>query len=135
MRKTRNEGLYALISFKYAYISNISYFVIGLIFLIIASLTTVQVPKIAGGLLDVISIGREQLVFQQHSLVSLGTQMVIVILISAFCNTMNQYFMYQFSERSINQIKKKLFSILLHKELAFYDSHQIGELFSIIRVC
>lgn len=134
MRKTRNEGLYALISFKYAYISNISYFVIGLIFLIIASLTTVQAPKIAGGLLDVISIGREQLVFQQHSLVSLGTQMVIVILISAFCNTMNQYFMYQFSERSINQIKKKLFSILLHKELAFYDSHQIGELFSIINV-
>lgn len=134
MKKTRNEGLYALMSFKYAYISNISYFVIGLIFLIIASLTTVQAPKIAGKLLDVISIGREQLVLKQHALVSLGTQMVIVVLVSAFCNTMNQYFIYQFSEKSINQIKKKLSAILLRKELAFYDSHQAGELFSIINV-
>ena len=105
-----------------------------MIFLIIASLTTVQAPKIAGKLLDVISMGRDQLIYQQHTLVSLGIQMVLVILISAACNTMNQYFMYQFSERSINQIKKKLFSILLRKELSFYDSHQTGELFSVINV-
>ena len=108
MKKTRSEGLYALINFKYSYLSNILYFIIGLIFLIIASLTTVQAPKIAGKLLDVISMGRDQLIYQQHTLVSLGIQMVLVILISAACNTMNQYFMYQFSERSINQIKKKL---------------------------
>ncbi len=134
MRKTRGEGLYALIYFKYAYISNIRYFAIGLIFLIIASLTTVQAPKIAGRLLDMISMGRDQLILQQHTLVSLGVQMVLVILVSAFCNAMNQYFMYQFSERSINQIKKNLFSILLRKELSFYDSHQTGELFSVINV-
>lgn len=134
MKKTRSEGLYALINFKYSYLSNILYFIIGLIFLIIASLTTVQAPKIAGKLLDVISMGRDQLIYQQHTLVSLGIQMVLVILISAVCNTMNQYFMYQFSERSINQIKKKLFSILLRKELSFYDSHQTGELFSVINV-
>ncbi len=134
MKKTRSEGLYALINFKYSYLSNILYFIIGLIFLIIASLTTVQAPKIAGKLLDVISMGRDQLIYQQHTLVSLGIQMVLVILISAACNTMNQYFMYQFSERSINQIKKKLFSILLRKELSFYDSHQTGELFSVINV-
>ena len=134
MKKKRSEGLYALINFKYSYLSNILYFIIGLIFLIIASLTTVQAPKIAGKLLDVISMGRDQLIYQQHTLVSLGIQMVLVILISAACNTMNQYFMYQFSERSINQIKKKLFSILLRKELSFYDSHQTGELFSVINV-
>lgn len=134
MKKTRSEGLYALINFKYSYLSNILYFIIGLVFLIIASLTTVQAPKIAGKLLDVISMGRDQLIYQQHTLVSLGIQMVLVILISAACNTMNQYFMYQFSERSINQIKKKLFSILLRKELSFYDSHQTGELFSVINV-
>lgn len=123
-----------LFKLKYAFIPNLPYFILGIIFVFFTSITFVQIPKFAGKFLDIISLGNDNIRLNTSIIIELGIKIIIVVLISAFCKIVNGYFFYLFSEKSINQIKKNLFATLLRKNMTFYDKHQVGELISVINI-
>ncbi len=102
-------------------------FVLGLVFLLLSSLTLLAFPELAGRLVDAASGNSDWYIndVDQIALLLLG-----VLLVQSFFSFFRVYLFARVSERSMADIRLDLYSRLLSLPLGFYDKRRTGELFS-----
>lgn len=103
------------------------YFIIGMVFIILTSMTQVTLPFLFGKLVDGAnnkSIG----FFTNVNIVTLW--IFIVFLLNSIFKAIKDYYFSIFAEKSSTNIMYQLFSRLITKPMKFYDSNLVGELFS-----
>ncbi|MFZ6664303.1 ABC transporter ATP-binding protein [Peijinzhouia sedimentorum] len=102
-------------------------FVLGLVFLLLSSLTLLAFPELAGRLVDAASGNSDWYIndVNQIALLLLG-----VLLVQSFFSFFRVYLFARVSERSMADIRLDLYSRLLSLPLGFYDKRRTGELFS-----
>lgn len=102
-------------------------FVLGLVFLLLSSLTLLAFPELAGRLVDAASGNSDWYIndVNQIALLLLG-----VLLVQSFFSFFRVYLFARVSERSMADIRLDLYSRLLSLPLGFYDKRRTGELLS-----
>ena len=102
-------------------------FILGLVFLLLSSLTLLAFPELAGRLVDAASGNSDWYLNDVNhiALVLLG-----VLLVQSFFSFFRVYLFARVSERAMADIRLDLYTRLLSLPLGFYDKRRTGELFS-----
>ena len=96
-----------------------------LVFLLVGSLSTLVIPSFAGSLIDK--------GFTQRNLsmvTTYGWAIIGVAALMAVANGARFYFVAVLGERVITDIRREVFDHLLGLDVAFFDTHRVGELTS-----
>ena len=126
-KKITKEGLFkALFIFKYI-LPYKTYFGIGLIFLILSSLTTMIFPFATGKLVDA-SLKKNNLFFQEINNITLA--LILVLVAQATFSFMRIWLFSLVSEKSMSDIRKDLYKKMLTLSIPFFEKRRVGELTS-----
>ena len=102
-------------------------FIIGIIGLLLSSLTLLAFPYLSGQLLDV-AAGNTSQFSDNINTIALG--LLGLFLVQSIFSFMRVYFFAQVNERSTADIRVTLYRQLMSLPLIFYDQHRTGELIS-----
>ena len=102
-------------------------FIIGIIGLLLSSLTLLAFPYLSGQLLDV-AAGNTSQFSDNINTIALG--LLGLFLVQSVFSFMRVYFFAQVNERSTADIRVTLYRKLMSLPLIFYDQHRTGELIS-----
>ena len=102
-------------------------FIIGIIALLLSSLTLLAFPYLSGQLLDV-AAGNTSQFSDNINTIALG--LLGLFLVQSVFSFMRVYFFAQVNERSTADIRVTLYRKLMSLPLIFYDQHRTGELIS-----
>ena len=102
-------------------------FIIGIIGLLLSSLTLLAFPYLSGQLLDV-AAGNTSQFSDNINTIALG--LLGLFLVQSIFSFMRVYFFAQVNERSTADIRVTLYRKLMSLPLIFYDQHRTGELIS-----
>lgn len=102
-------------------------FSVGLIFLILSSLTILCFPYLTGKLVD-LSMGKTDVYFSKIQDVIIV--LMVVLLFQAVFSFLRVYIFAHFTEKIIAQIRSSLFSKLLFLPIPFFENRRVGELSS-----
>jgi ATP-binding cassette subfamily B protein len=94
-------------------------------FLMIAAVTSLAIPAIAGRIIDVGFIERNLDGLGTYSLIAIAVALVMAIATGA-----RFYFISILGERVVTDLRKSVFDHLLKLDATFYDTHRVGELTS-----
>jgi ABC transporter fused permease/ATP-binding protein len=103
-------------------------FVLGLIFLVFSSLTTLVFPKVIGDLVD--SALRDKGSGYFGSIDQLALFLLAILGVQAVFSFLRIYLFVTVSERSLADLRKDLYSRMLHLPMQFFSKHRVGELSS-----
>eukprot|EP00262_Sarcandra_glabra_P021430 TRINITY_DN908_c0_g1_i2.p1 TRINITY_DN908_c0_g1~~TRINITY_DN908_c0_g1_i2.p1 ORF type:complete len:664 (+),score=104.49 TRINITY_DN908_c0_g1_i2:60-2051(+) len=107
--------------------------VIATVALLIASTTSILIPKYGGKIIDIVS--RDVLMPEQqaealdavnHTILDIA----LIVLIGAVCTALRAWLFSSASERVVARLRRNLFSHLINQEIAFFDVTRTGELLS-----
>ncbi|XP_019167058.1 PREDICTED: ABC transporter B family member 25-like [Ipomoea nil] len=107
--------------------------VLATLALLIASTSSILVPKFGGTIIDIVS--RDIQTDEQKS-EALGAvkntilEIFLVVVIGSICTALRAWLFSSASERVVAHLRKNLFSHLVHQEIAFFDVTRTGELLS-----
>nr|GMD39110.1 ABC transporter B family member 25-like [Ipomoea batatas] len=107
--------------------------VLATIALLVASTSSILVPKFGGTIIDIVS--RDIQTDEQKS-EALGAvkstilEIFLVVVIGSICTALRAWLFSSASERVVARLRKNLFSHLIHQEIAFFDVTRTGELLS-----
>nr|GLL35484.1 ABC transporter B family member 25-like [Ipomoea trifida] len=107
--------------------------VLATIALLVASTSSILVPKFGGTIIDIVS--RDIRTDEQKS-EALGAvkstilEIFLVVVIGSICTALRAWLFSSASERVVARLRKNLFSHLIHQEIAFFDVTRTGELLS-----
>ncbi|KAL3723375.1 hypothetical protein ACJRO7_035546 [Eucalyptus globulus] len=107
--------------------------IIGTIALLIASTSSILIPRFGGTIIDIVS---REIKSPEEQLEALNAvkntilEIVLVVVIGALCTALRSWLFASASERVVARLRKDLFSHLIHQEIAFYDVTRTGELLS-----
>lgn len=112
-------------------------FVIGMVFLVLSTVTTLLFPAIIGSILDV-SMGSgnskvlNQLtgVFSDISINSVALMLLGILILQAVFSMLKVLTFAYVSENTMADIRKDLYNRMLYLPLSFYDKNRVGELMS-----
>ncbi len=112
-------------------------FLIGMVFLVLSTVTALLFPAVIGSMLDVSMGGGNSKVIQQlqGNLPNLSVNGVALILmgilvLQAVFSMLKVITFAYVSENTMADIRKDLYSKMLHLPLSFYDKNRVGELIS-----
>jgi ATP-binding cassette subfamily B protein len=94
-------------------------------FLMIAAVTSLAIPAIAGRIIDVGFIERNLDGLGTYSLIAIAVALVMAVATGA-----RFYFISILGERVVTDLRKSVFDHLLKLDATFYDTHRVGELTS-----
>ncbi|XP_030547918.1 ABC transporter B family member 27 [Rhodamnia argentea] len=106
---------------------------IGTIALLIASTSSVLIPRFGGMIIDIVSReikSPEEQVEALNAVKNTILEIVLVVVIGALCTALRSWLFASASERVVARLRKDLFSHLIHQEIAFFDVTRTGELLS-----
>lgn len=101
-------------------------FAVGLIFLLLSSLTLLTFPFVAGKLIDTAE-GKTWLVNDVNSIAFI---LLGILAIQSLFSFFRVWLFAQVSERSMRDIRQSLYSKLVHLPMSFFDKRRTGELIS-----
>ncbi|XP_010029395.2 ABC transporter B family member 27 [Eucalyptus grandis] len=107
--------------------------IIGTIALLIASTSSILIPRFGGTIIDIVS---REIKSPEEQLEALNAvkntilEIVLIVVIGALCTALRSWLFASASERVVARLRKDLFSHLIHQEIAFYDVTRTGELLS-----
>ncbi|XP_041002616.1 ABC transporter B family member 27-like [Juglans microcarpa x Juglans regia] len=107
--------------------------VVATIALLIASTSSILIPKYGGMIIDIVS--REIRTPEQQSealdaIKDTILDIVLIVVIGSLCTALRAWLFASASERVVTRVRKDLFSHLIHQEIAFFDVTRTGELLS-----
>ena len=102
-------------------------FIIGIIGLLLSSLTLLAFPYLSGQLLDVAAGNTSQF---SNNINTIALGLLGLFLVQSIFSFMRVYFFAQVNERSTADIRVTLYRKLMSLPLIFYDQHRTGELIS-----
>ncbi|KAL1566387.1 ABC transporter B member 25 [Salvia divinorum] len=107
--------------------------IIATVALLIASTSSILVPKFGGKIIDIVS-GDIQTPEQKSEALSAVYSTIfaifLIVVIGSICTTIRAWLFSSASERVVARIRKNLFSHLVCQEIAFFDVTRTGELLS-----
>ena len=103
------------------------WFWLGMVALVLSTLTVLVVPQLAGDLINV-ATGAEPLI--PGDIGTLGWIFVVILLAQASLSFLRIYTFAQVSERTLSDIRRALYNRMLGLPLPFYEKRRVGELTS-----
>ena len=103
------------------------YFVFGMIFLLLSSVTFLAFPKILGKMIDV-AFGNTSGVFAQRNNIIMA--LIILAVAQGIFSFMRVYFFAQVSERVLADIRSDLYHKIIKLDIPFFESRRVGEFIS-----
>ncbi|KAK4800558.1 hypothetical protein SAY86_021045 [Trapa natans] len=107
--------------------------IIGTIALLVASTSSILIPKYGGLIIDIVSRDirtSEEQVEALNDVKNTILDIVLIVIIGALCTALRAWLFASASERVVARLRKDLFSHLIHQEIAFFDVTRTGELLS-----
>ncbi|XVF16772.1 hypothetical protein REPUB_Repub10bG0061000 [Reevesia pubescens] len=107
--------------------------VVGTIALLIASTSSLLIPKYGGMIIDIVSRDIRTPEQQSDALEAVKNTVIYIVLIvvvGSLCTTLRAWLFSSASERVVARLRKDLFSHLIQQEIAFFDVTRTGELLS-----
>ncbi|XP_008778485.2 ABC transporter B family member 25 [Phoenix dactylifera] len=107
--------------------------VFATIALLIASTTSILIPKYGGMIIDIVSKDIREPEQQAEALDAVKNtilEIVLIVVIGSICSALRAWLFNSASERVVARLRKDLFSHLINQEIAFYDVTRTGELLS-----
>lgn len=98
---------------------------VTLAFLIIAALSSLGIPALAGGIIDKGFVEKNLDHVTEYGLIALG-----VAAIMAFATAVRFYMVSSVGERVLTDLRRQVFDHLLTLDSSFFDLHRVGELTS-----
>ncbi|KAI4389281.1 hypothetical protein MLD38_001522 [Melastoma candidum] len=106
---------------------------VGTIALLIASTTSILIPKYGGTIIDIVSREirtPEEQVEALNAVRNTILDIFLIVVVGSLCTALRAWLFASASERVVARLRKDLFSHLVHQEIAFYDVTRTGELLS-----
>ncbi|KAJ0900393.1 putative ABC-type protein transporter [Helianthus annuus] len=107
--------------------------IIGTIALLIASTSSILIPRFGGTIIDIVS-GDLQTPEQKSEAVSKVNRTILgiflIVIIGSICTALRAWLFSSASERIVATLRKNLFTHLINQEIAFFDVTRTGELLS-----
>ncbi|KAF4375974.1 hypothetical protein F8388_010112 [Cannabis sativa] len=106
---------------------------IATIALLIASTTSLLIPKYGGMIIDIVSQEIRTPEEQTEALNAVKNtilEIIIIVAVGSVCTALRAWLFSSASERVVARLRKSLFSHLIDQEIAFYDVTRTGELLS-----
>uniref|UniRef100_A0A1D1Y0P2 ABC transporter B family member 25 n=1 Tax=Anthurium amnicola TaxID=1678845 RepID=A0A1D1Y0P2_9ARAE len=107
--------------------------VFGTIALLIASTSSILIPKFGGQIIDIVSRDirtREQKTEAIDAVLHTILSILLIVIIGSICTALRGWLFNSASERVVAQLRKDLFGHLIYQEIAFFDVTRTGELLS-----
>ncbi|XP_062151013.1 ABC transporter B family member 27-like [Alnus glutinosa] len=107
--------------------------VVATIALLIASTSSILIPKYGGMIIDIVSREIRTPEQQSEALDAIRDtilDIVLIVVIGSLCTALRAWLFSSASERVVARLRKDLFSHLIHQEIAFFDVTRTGELLS-----
>ncbi|KAL7190616.1 hypothetical protein ACSBR2_022822 [Camellia fascicularis] len=107
--------------------------IIATIALLIASTTSILIPRYGGMIIDIVSRDIKTPEDQAEALDAVkGTVIVIllIVVVGSICTAIRAWLFSSASEKVVARLRRDLFSHLIQQEIAFYDVTRTGELLS-----
>ncbi|WCJ25569.1 ABC transporter B family member 27 [Euphorbia peplus] len=106
---------------------------VGTIALLIASTSSILIPKFGGMIIDIVSRDiktPEEQTEAMDEVKSTILSIVLIVLIGSVCTALRAWLFSSASERVVARLRKNLFGHLINQEIAFFDVTRTGELLS-----
>ncbi|TYH61837.1 hypothetical protein ES332_D07G078900v1 [Gossypium tomentosum] len=107
--------------------------IVATIALLIASTSSILIPKFGGKIIDIVSgdIGMlEQKVEALAAIRNTILDIFLIVIVGSVCTALRAWLFSSASERVVARLRKNLFSHLINQEIAFFDITRTGELLS-----
>lgn len=107
--------------------------IVGTIALLIASTSSLLIPKYGGMIIDIVSRDIKTPEQQSEALDAVKNTIlyiVLIVVVGSLCTALRAWLFSSASERVVARLRKDLFSHLINQEIAFYDVTRTGELLS-----
>lgn len=107
--------------------------VIATIALLIASVSSILIPKFGGQIIDIVSRDLrepEQKAEALRAVQSTILFIVLIVVLGSLCTVLRAWLFNSASERVVARLRKSLFTHLINQEIAFFDVTRTGELLS-----
>ncbi|XP_050270507.1 ABC transporter B family member 27 [Quercus robur] len=107
--------------------------VVATIALLIASTSSILIPKYGGMIIDIVSTEirtPEQQAKALEAIKDTILDIVLIVVIGSLCTALRAWLFASASERVVARLRKDLFSHLINQEIAFFDVTRTGELLS-----
>ncbi|KAM4124391.1 hypothetical protein ACB094_01G227900 [Castanea mollissima] len=107
--------------------------VVATIALLIASTSSILIPKYGGMIIDIVSTEIRTPEQQAEALEAIKDtilDIVLIVVIGSLCTALRSWLFASASERVVARLRKDLFSHLINQEIAFFDVTRTGELLS-----
>ncbi|KAI4389012.1 hypothetical protein MLD38_001281 [Melastoma candidum] len=106
---------------------------IGTVALLIASTSSILIPKYGGMIIDIVSREirtPEEQVEALNAVRNTILDIFLIVVVGSLCTALRAWLFASASERVVARLRKDLFGHLIHQEIAFYDVTRTGELLS-----
>ncbi|XP_065855125.1 ABC transporter B family member 27 isoform X2 [Euphorbia lathyris] len=106
---------------------------IGTIALLIASTSSILIPKFGGMIIDIVSRDiktPEEQAEAMDAVKSSILNIVLIVVTGSVCTALRAWLFSAASERVVARLRKNLFGHLINQEIAFFDVTRTGELLS-----
>ncbi|XP_022741632.1 ABC transporter B family member 27-like isoform X2 [Durio zibethinus] len=107
--------------------------IVGTIALLIASTSSLLIPKYGGMIIDIVSRDIKTPKQQSDALEAVKNTVIYIVLIvvvGSLCTALESWLFSSASEKVVARLRKDLFSHLIQQEIAFFDVTRTGELLS-----
>ncbi|KAJ0049258.1 hypothetical protein Pint_16278 [Pistacia integerrima] len=107
--------------------------IIATVALLIASLSSILIPKFGGKIIDIVSGDTgtpEQQAAALNAVRDTILEIFFIVVVGSVCTALRAWLFSSASERVVARLRKSLFSHLVSQEIAFYDVTRTGELLS-----
>lgn len=107
--------------------------VLATIALLIASTSSILIPKFGGKIIDIVSreiITPEQKTEALNAVKNTILEIFLIVIVGSICTALRAWLFSSASERVVARLRKNLFSHLIQQEIAFFDITRTGELLS-----
>mgnify|MGYP001777583925 CR=1 FL=1 len=116
--------------FKDCVVPNLAYFIVGVVLIVITSVSYIIFSDYAGFLLDMMSNTN----FESSHIKRSGIIVLLMLLVNSLSKLFQNYCFFLFSEKSLIHIREKIFYRLLCKNFTFYDNNKVGNIISLVNV-
>ncbi|KAL9438410.1 hypothetical protein AB3S75_024145 [Citrus x aurantiifolia] len=107
--------------------------IIATVALLIASVSSILIPKFGGKIIDIVSGDTETPEQKAEALAAVRSTILsifLIVIVGSVCTALRAWLFSSASERVVARLRKNLFSHLINQEIAFYDVTRTGELLS-----
>jgi ABC transporter fused permease/ATP-binding protein len=126
-KKLNRESLNSLLGIYQFILPYRWQFMVGIVSLLLSSLTLLSFPLISGELLDVASGSGS---WMGDNINNIALILLGVFLVQSIFSFIRVYFFAQVNEKSMADVRLSLYSKLMSLPMTFYDTHRTGEIIS-----